>query len=221
MMTTTPNRLLLVAAFATLVTACAGGSRSGGTVGPAGGTVTSASGVALVVPAGALSTSVDLHIVEVEPGNGAMARIELEPRGTKLAAPAKLSFKLDDGNVVVSEVEHAASGEVKHGLSKQRHASSASGQVEVEVEVTELGEVEVEHGATCDVACDTGTACDDGVCTAEDVADDHGTDPAAPGAPDDHGVDPATPATPATPADPNAPAPAPVDDSGTHAPGHV
>jgi hypothetical protein len=198
-MTTSPsNRLLLATALATLATACAGGSSSSGTVGPAGGTISSPSGVALQVPAGALSQPVALRIVEVAPGPGGVARVQLEPRGTALAAPATLSFELQDGNVVVSEVEHAAEGEVKHGLAKRRHAADSSGVVQVEVEVEDLGEVEVEHGATCDAACDAGTECDDGVCKADDVGDDAGTDPAG------------------MPTDPTAPA----DDGGAHPAGH-
>jgi hypothetical protein len=205
---TTTNRFLLVVAATSLLTlsACSGGARSGGTVGPAGGTITSASGLRLTVPAGALQSQVELHIVEVEPGAGAMARVQLEPHDLVLAAPAHLSFKVEDGNVRAAEVEHGAEGEVKHQLETRRH--TAQGEVEVQVET--LGEVELEHGATCDPACDTGMECDDGVCKAEDVGDDSGTDPTATGTtPDDHGTDPATPATPTAPATP--------DDSGHHA----
>jgi len=218
-MTTTTTRFALTLSLTTLIAACSSGHDPLSTpVGAAGGSVSTASGITLRVPAGALSTPTDLRIVERQPNDGAMARIELEPRGLVLAVPATLTFKVDDGNVKLSEVEHAASGEVHHGLSKHRHAG------EVEVQVEQLGELEMEHGLTCQVACDAGFECDDGVCQAHveddpathDLGDDHGVDPApTPGAPaDDHGVDPGAPPAPA-------PSPTPVDDHGNHGPGHA
>ena len=210
-MPTTPTRLALVLSLASLLTACSGGARSSGTIGAAGGTVTTPSGLRLSVPPGALAQPVELRIVEVEPGGGAMARIQLEPRDLLLAAPATLTLKVEDGNVRVSEVEHAAEGEVKHQLDKQRHDARG----EVEVEVHHLGELEVEHGTACDVACDTGFECDDGVCKADDAGDDTGVDdPATHDVGDDHGVDPVAPVAPV---DPGAPV---VDDHGQHGAGH-
>jgi len=212
--TTTTLRLSLALLVTSLVAACSGGGRSGGTIGSAGGTISTPSGISLRVPAGALSTPADLRIVEVAPSGAAMARIQLEPRGLALASPATLTFKVADGNVRVAEVEHGAEAEVRHELAKHRH--DASGEVEVEVE--HLGEVEVEHGATCAAACDTGFECDDGVCKADDAGDDGGVDdPATHDVGDDHGIDPTAPAAPA---DPGAPAPAPVDDHGQHGAGH-
>jgi hypothetical protein len=49
-------------------------------IGAAGGSVTTASGITLRVPAGALSEPTALRIVETPPRDGAMARVELEPR---------------------------------------------------------------------------------------------------------------------------------------------
>jgi hypothetical protein len=201
---TSPTRVALVLSLASLLTACSGGARSSGTIGAAGGSVTTPSGLKLSVPAGALAQPTELRIVEVEPGAGAMARIQLEPRDLVLAAPATLTLKVEDGNVRVSEVEHAAEGEVKHQLDKQRHDASG----EVEVEVHHLGELEVEHGTACSAACDTGFECDDGVCKADDSGVD---DPATHDVGDDHGVDPVAPVDPGAPV---------VDDHGQHAPGH-
>jgi hypothetical protein len=211
---TTTTRLALALSLASLVAACSGHDPASTTIGAAGGTVTTRSGISLQVPAGAVSQPVEIQIVESQPRDGAMARVSLEPAGLALAVPATLTFKVEDANVKLSKVEHGAEGEVRTGLEKRRHAG------EVEVEVEHLGEVEMEHGLTCDVACDTGFECDDGVCQAhvEDVpgTDDNGVDPApAPGTPpDDNGVDPA----PVT--DPSAPPP-PVDDKGGHGPGHA
>ena len=65
----------------------------------------------------------------------------------------------------------------------------------------------MEHGLVCDVACDTGFECDDGVCKADDNGVD---DPATHDVGDDNGVDPA-PAPGTT---------APIDDNGNHGAGH-
>lgn len=228
---TTTTRIGFILSLSTLIAACSSGHDPlATTVGAAGGTITTRTGITLSVPAGALSHETELRIVESEPGHGAMARVSLEPRGLALAAPVTLAFRLDDRNVRVSEVEHGPQGEVRTELERRHHGA------EVEVELEHLGELEVEHGLTCEVACDAGFECDDGACqvhteddpATHDVGDDHGVDPApAPGAPaDDHGVDPAP--APGAPVDDHGvdpvpaptPAPAPVDDGGNHGPGH-
>jgi hypothetical protein len=183
---TTQTRIALALSLASLVSACAGGARTSGTVGPAGGTITSASGVSLRIPAGALSQPTELRLVETEPGSGEMERIQIEPNDLKLALPASLTFKVQDGNVRLAEVEHGPEGEVKTELEKHRHDSLG----EVEVEVEHGAEVEMEHGAACATACDTGFECDDGVCKADDLLDDNGVD-APTTTPDDNGTDPA------------------------------
>jgi hypothetical protein len=209
---TTTTRIALALSFASLAAACSGHDPMSTSIGAAGGSVTTQSGITLRVPAGALSAQTELRLVETQPRDGAMARVEVEPRGVAFAVPATLSFKVEDGNVKLSEVEHGPEGEVRTELEKRRHAG------EVEVELEHGAEIELEHGLTCDVACGAGFECDDGVCKAHveddpathDVGDDHGVDPApAPGTPaDDNGVDPA-------------PAPgAPADDHGNHGPGH-
>jgi hypothetical protein len=238
---TTTTRIALALSLSSFIAACSGHDPMSTSVGAAGGSVTTQSGITLLVPAGALSQPTALRIVETAPRDGAMARVELEPRGLALAVPATLSFKVEDGNVRLSEVEHGPEGEVRTELEKRRHAG------EVEVEVHRLGEVEMEHGLACSVECGAGFECDDGLCkvhveddpathdvgddngiddpATHDVGDDNGVDPVpAPGTPaDDNGVDPAP--APGTPADDNgvdpAPAPgAPVDDDGGTTPGH-
>ena len=178
---TTPTRFAFTLSIATLIAACGSGSApTSTTLGAAGGTVSTRTGITLRVPAGALSAPTQISIVESQPRDGAMAHLELEPHDLVLAVPASLTFKVEDGNVRLSEIEHGAEGEVRHELEKQRHDASG----EVEVEVHHLGELEMEHGLTCDTACGTGFECDDGVCK----ADDDGVDPAAPGTPaDDNG----------------------------------
>jgi hypothetical protein len=189
-----PNRIAFALSFAALVSACAGGSHTQSSIGAAGGSVSTASGITLRVPAGALSSETQIQIVESEPQDGAMARVDLEPKGLQLEKPATLSFKTDDANVKVAEVEHGPEGEVRTELAKH------DGQGEVEVEVEHLGEVEMEHGMACDPACGTGMECDDGVCKA-------------------HVEDPAPTATAPTA---TTPASTPVvDDSGNHTAGHL
>jgi len=195
---TTKTSFAAVLSLAALVSACSGGSSKSTTIGAAGGFLTTSSGITLTVPAGALARETEVRVVETQPRDGAMARVALEPANLALAAPATVAFKVEDGNVRLSEIEHGPEGEVRHGLEKHRHG----GRGEVEVEVHRLGEIEMEHGLTCDAACGTGFECDDGVCKAHaeddpathDVGDDKGTDdPATHDVGDDKGTDdPAT-----------------------------
>ncbi|MBK9515968.1 MAG: hypothetical protein IPO09_01195 [Anaeromyxobacter sp.] len=190
---TTSTRLAFTLSLATLIAACSDGPlHSSVFIGAAGGSVSTQSGITLRVPAGALSTQTEVRLVEAEPGGGAMARVALQPAGLALAAPATLTFRVDDANVRLSEVEHGPEGEVRHELEKRRHAG------EVEVEVHRLGEVEMEHGLTCAAECGAGLECDDGVCkvhteddpATHDVGDDNGIDdPLTHDVGDDHGVD--------------------------------
>jgi hypothetical protein len=223
---TTTTRIGFALSLSTLIAACSGPDPMSTSIGAAGGSVTTQSGITLRVPAGALSRSTELRLVETQPRDGAMARVEIEPRDVAFAVPATLGFKVEDGNVRISEVEHGPEGEVRTELEKRRHAG------EVEVELEHGAEVELEHGLACDVACGTGFECDDGVCkvhveddpATHDAGDDNGVDdPATHDVGDDDGVDPAP--APGTPADDNgvdpAPAPgAPADDNGDHGPGH-
>jgi hypothetical protein len=223
---TTTTRIGFILSLSTLVAACSGHEPMSTSIGAAGGSVTTQSGITLRVPAGALSRQTELRLVETQPRDGAMARVEVEPRGVAFAVPATLGFKVEDGNVRLSEVEHGPEGEVRTELAKRRHAG------EVEVELEHGAEIELEHGLTCEVACGAGLECDDGLCMAHveddpathDLGDDHGIDdPATHDLGDDNGVDPAP--APGNPADDHgvdpAPAPgAPVDDKGGSTPGH-
>ena len=175
---TTTTRIAFTLSLATLIAACSGHDPKSKSIGAAGGSISTASGITLRVPAGALSQPTDVTIVESAPRDGTMARVSLQPAGLALAAPATLSFKVEDGNVKLAEVEHGPEGEVRTELEKHRHTG------EVEVEVEHLGEVEMEHGLTCQVACDAGFECDDGACKPHDEVE-------ASGSVDDHGVDPA------------------------------
>ncbi|MCM2333764.1 MAG: hypothetical protein NDI82_07435 [Anaeromyxobacteraceae bacterium] len=211
---TTTSRIALALSLASLVAACSGHDpmSSSSSIGADGGTVTTASGITLRVPAGALSTQTEVRLLETQPRDGAMARVEVEPRDLALAVPATLSFEVEDGNVRLSEIEHGPEGEIRHELEKRRHTG------EVEVEVHRGGEIEMEHGLACEVECGAGFECDDGVCkvhveddpATHDVGDDNGMDdPATHDLGDDNGVDPA----PAPPA--------PIDDNGNDGPGHT
>jgi hypothetical protein len=189
---TTMTRIALSLSLATLIAACSGHDPMSTSIGAAGGSVTTASGITLRVPAGALAGATEVGIVETQPRDGAMARVEIEPRGLALATPASLSFRVEDGNVRLAEVEHGPEGEIRHELERRRHTG------EVEVHLRHLGEIEMEHGLTCDVACGAGFECDDGVCkvhveddpATHDVGDDNGVDdPATHDVGDDNGND--------------------------------
>lgn len=189
---TTTTRIAFTLSLATLVAACSGHDPMSRSIGAAGGTVSTASGITLRVPAGALSQSTELRLVESAPRDGAMARVSLEPAGLALAAPATLTFRVEDGNVRVAEVEHGPEGEVRHELERRRRTG------EVEVEVHRSGEIEMEHGRTCAVECGAGFECDDGLCqphqeddpATHDVGDDNGVDdPATHDVGDDRGFD--------------------------------
>ncbi len=224
---TTTTRIAFTLSLATLIAACSGHDPKSTTLGAAGGTVTTPSGITLRVPAGALSQPTTVSITESQPKDGAMARVSIEPADLALAVPATLSFRVEDGNVRLAEIEHGPEGEIRHELEKRRRTG------EVEVEVHRAGEIEMEHGLACSAECGTGFECDDGVCKAHveddpathDVGDDNGIDdPATHDVGDDNGVDPAP--APGTLPDDNGvdPAPAPgtpADDKGNDGPGHT
>jgi hypothetical protein len=90
------------------LTACGGG---GGTqprgIGPDGGTVTGTNGATIVVPAGALSSTVDLGITEIDASSASLpagirrlgAVYELTPHGTNFAAPVTVTVPFDPAQV--------------------------------------------------------------------------------------------------------------------------
>jgi hypothetical protein len=158
----------LAAVLTTLVVLAGCGAQSGAEpaaasarVGAAGGSLT-AGGTTLAIPASALKGEVEVHLREVEPGNGRAVRVEIEPRGLSLDLPALLSVKVDDSNGRVkmigfddSGAEHLVQVEVE---DRARHSWKTV--------VSRLGhvEVEVEHARSCSVACGANEECDDGVC---------------------------------------------------------
>jgi len=128
------------------------------TVGSAGATL-KAGTATLTIPAGALTQDTSVTLREAEPQHqGRVTRIEVEPRGRALTAPARLSVQVDDSN------------------AKVKFHGSDDSLVQVEIEdrnhgvyktsMGQLGEIEVEleHGVACTPACATGQECDDGVC---------------------------------------------------------
>ena len=193
-------RFGLLVAIATLVTACGGNPRSAATViGPQGGSVTTESGVTLKVAPGALASATQVTVSEAAPRAGALRRIEVEPRGMALAAPAVISVKVEGDSTTMKlvEIEHAAEGEVEHAIETERHNGRDNAR---QAEIEHLGTFEVRGAASCDVACDAGFECDDGACKPHDeveAPDDDGVDdPATHDVGDDNGVDPAPPADP-------------------------
>jgi len=172
-MTTTAivSRLSLVASFA--LAAC-GGSPSAqrtvlasGRVGPQGGTVQSAT-ARLDIPAGALRSEVEIHLLETEPHHG-VARVELEPRGLALAGRGHLSVRMPAGVGPLKMV--GMENEVEHALEAEHENQTEHAR---EAEIEHLAEIELRHQNVCDPACGTGFECDDGVCKA------HVEDPNAP-----------------------------------------
>src|SRR5690349_6585449 len=102
----------IAAAAALVLFGCGSGGSTRETtarVGAAGATL-SAGGAALSIPAGAVSDDVMVTLREAEPRHaGRSVRVEVEPSGLALAAPAMLSVKVDDANArvkIVDDAEH-------------------------------------------------------------------------------------------------------------------
>lgn len=169
---------------AALVAACGNPSNSR-TIGPAGGTVSTASGVTLKVGAGAVATETRIEIVDVAPRHGEQRRIELEPRGLELSGKATITVKVDDSRGAVKlvevETEHGAQGEVEveHALETE-HGVEVENEHGREAELEHLGTLEVRDAVACDPACGAGFECDDGVCKAHDETETHVEHPAGP-----------------------------------------
>jgi hypothetical protein len=162
-MTRTAAKVAVVMAAVAGMAACGGGASRSGTVGPAGGTVVAA-GVRVTFPAGALARETQIEVSELPRKEGEPKRVHVGPDDTTLAKPATLVVKSDDGNAAdekLVELEHGAEGEVEHGLETERHDQIEHGR---EAEIEHLGEFELREAKTCDVACDPGFECDDGVC---------------------------------------------------------
>jgi hypothetical protein len=159
------NKIVVTLAAAALVAAVAcGGSSSKpsttATVGTAGATLKAGS-TTLSIPPNAVTTSTTVTLREAEPKHsGATQRIEIEPHGTPLQVPAKLSVTVNDQNVKLKLVDD--SGNVSNVEVEDRNHNS------YKTTMSTLGEIEVEEeqGAACSPACTTGQECDDGVCKA-------------------------------------------------------
>lgn len=156
---TTTTQTTLSALFAIALAAC-GGSReatSSTRIGAAGGSLKTASGARVDIPAGALSREVEVHLREVEPRNGAKARIEVE-LPAPLVLAARISMKTEDSaHHKLVEVEN----EVEHGIETERHNEVEHAR---EAAVKHGGTFELRHAAVCAEACGAGLECDDGVC---------------------------------------------------------
>jgi hypothetical protein len=158
-MTRRTKTCFLVAALVAAATACGGPSPGSAVIGPKGGVIATASGFELTIPAGALSSDVEVRVVEARPDDGATQRFEIEPRDLPLNAKAHVSVKegADDGPMKLVEMN----GEAEEALENE-HENEAEGTREADID--HLCVVELRHERACDPACDAGFECDDGVC---------------------------------------------------------
>lgn len=174
------------------------------TLGPGGGSLSvPGSGVELVVPAGALSRSVDVAVKTTR--DAAALTVSLEPVDLALAKPATLSVTLN-GPVHFSGVTETSSGTPMGLDDRIESASSAVARLRMErfrqvrfsTEVSDGGtgvpgacrehEDGEDHdggddgdsgprdgdaGTPASMACPTGFECDDGVCVAPGGNDEH------------------------------------------------
>jgi len=165
---TRTTRTSLSALFALTLAACGGSPQQSARIGPSGGTLSTASGARLVVPAGALERETEIRLVEARPRDG-VARVEMEPHGLRLAARARISVPMPAGQGPMKLV--GIENEVEHGLEAERENEREHAR---EAEVEHLGEVELRHQAICLPACGAAEECDDGACKP------HVEDPSAP-----------------------------------------
>jgi hypothetical protein len=155
------SRTTLTALLAAALAACGAGASGTARIGPQGGVVTTQSGFRLSVPAGALSSDVQIQVHEVAPGDGATRRFELQPEHLLLSAKAHISVQEgpNDGPMKLVEIEdegeHALENETENEAEHARQA-----------DVDHLCVVELRHQHACAVACDPGFECDDGACKA-------------------------------------------------------
>jgi hypothetical protein len=156
----------LAAAMAFALTACGGagdssdGAQTSATVGAAGGTLRAGSAT-LTVPAGALSSDVQVTLREAAPQAGRAARVEIEPRGLALGQAGVLAVRVDDSNgrVRMMRVDDGPEHAVQVELEDRVHHLHKT-------VVTQFGvfEVEIEHGRVCSPGCAASEECDDGLC---------------------------------------------------------
>jgi hypothetical protein len=92
----------------TLLGSCSSGGRSNAGIGPAGGTVVSADGLAeVVIPPGALSSVVDItiRVASAPPAGHVGTAYEFGPDGTTFAAPVTITIVYDEADLPVGAVE--------------------------------------------------------------------------------------------------------------------
>jgi len=155
---TNTTRVSLSALFALALAACGSGSpQANGRIGTAGGTLTTASGARLDIPAGALKGETEVRMREAEPRNGASERVEVEIHG-ELSLAARISLRSDDSaHRKLVRIEN----EVEHGIETERHNEVEHAR---EAAVRSGGTFELRHAIACAEACGAGLECDDGVC---------------------------------------------------------
>jgi hypothetical protein len=159
--TRTTTRLFLIAALIAAATACGRPSSGSAVIGPKGGVVSTSSGFALSIPAGALSSEVEIHVTEVQPNDGSTHRFEIEPNDLPLQSKAHVSMKegADDGPMKLVGKE----GETEETLENEHENTTEHTR---EADVDHLCDIEMRHQRTCNPGCDAGFECDDGVCKA-------------------------------------------------------
>ncbi len=155
-----PRTMRRALALAVIVAAgCGGNHEAGTTIGAAGGTLKTAN-VRLDVPAGALRSDTRITLRETQGPTGTVRRVEIDPSGLALAAPARVSIK-DDGSPGTFKLVQGQQtlGRSCDDASWHQHSG----------DVSRLGPVDLAHGATCNPACSTGQVCHDGACRTPDA----------------------------------------------------
>ncbi len=156
-----PSMTRIAVSFAVLAAAACGTSSDGSTtLGPTGGTLRTAN-VRLDIPAGALQTQTQISIREMQGPIGTVRRVEIQPSGLALAAPARISMR-DDGSQGPFRLQNQqGSGLGRYCQDPSWHQHSG--------DLSHLGTVDLSHGAACNPACAAGQYCVDGVCRTPDA----------------------------------------------------
>jgi hypothetical protein len=125
----------------------------------------SAAGVTVRIPAGALSSEVQIEVTDIS-HDAKGHKVHIGPDDAKLSKAASIEIASDDGNAAdekLVEIDHSAGTEAEVEVEiENEHQVEAEHAREVEVE--HLGEFELRPAKTCAPACGAGTHCDDGVC---------------------------------------------------------
>lgn len=149
--------------LAVLVATACGGAKSDvttTTLGSAGGTLKTAN-VRLDIPAGALHTPTQISLRETQGPTGTVRRVDIQPGGLALAAPARVSIR-DDGSQGPFRLQNQqGSGLARYCQDGTWHQHSG--------DLGQLGTVDLAHGAACSAGCAAGQHCDDGVCRTQDA----------------------------------------------------